>query len=323
MTREQYESTSKAQIARDLIKKFPHQSKRELGKMLYKLNPAVFKDEEDGRYHIRGVTHSIGKNRITAKAHEYKGLPKGIKNDFTPHVLKPGKYGILSDVHIPYHDEKAIQIALDRLNREGIKNIILNGDIIDCYQLSRFEKIPSLPSIKEEFQMFRDWLTYLSKHFNVVYKLGNHCERWEKYMLQKAPELFDLEILSWDFMIHQWWNLPKVQIVNNKRIMTAGKLNIMHSHEFGNSIFSPVNPARGFFLRAKANVLGSHHHQTSEHIERDLNGKIIGTWSIGCLCDLQPQYMPINKWNHGFAIVEHDGEDFEVLNLKIINGKVR
>jgi len=39
---------------------------------------------------------------------------------------------------------------------------------------------------------------------------------------------------------------------------------------------------------------------------------------------MNPMYMPINKWNHGFAFVQiSEGGDFEVDNLRIINGKIR
>jgi hypothetical protein len=32
--------------------------------------------------------------------------------------------------------------------------------------------------------------------------------------------------------------------------------------------------------------------------------------------------MPLNKWNHGFAFIEIDGEDFQVQNKRIYKGKV-
>ncbi len=76
-------------------------------------------------------------------------------------------------------------------------------------------------------------------------------------------------------------------------------------------------------MRAKANIIGGHQHQTSEHTESNINGKVVGAWSVGCLCDLHPKYRPVNKWNHGFAIVKQfkDGS-FEVHNKKIIDGKI-
>jgi len=162
-------------------------------------------------------------------------------------------------------------------------------------------------------------LKELKKDFSIVFKTGNHSERYEKFLIQKAPELFDIEVLAFENIIA----VPGIEYVKNKRIIKAGKLNITHGHEFGESIFSPVNPARGLYLRAKASVIAGHHHQTSEHTEADMNGKVTGAWSIGCLCDLNPHYRPLNKWNHGFAVVDHDGDEFEVSNHKIINGKIK
>jgi len=67
-----------------------------------------------------------------------------------------------------------------------------------------------------------------------------------------------------------------------------------------------------------------HNHQTSEHTETDMNGKSVTTWSLGCLSELNPAYMPLNKWNHGFAIVDlsDNGEDFHVKNYRIHKGKI-
>jgi hypothetical protein len=53
-----------------------------------------------------------------------------------------------------------------------------------------------------------------------------------------------------------------------------------------------------------------------------MNGKITTTWSTGCLCELHPEYMPINKWNLGFAIVDMADDMFDVRNKRISKGKV-
>ncbi len=111
-------------------------------------------------------------------------------------------------------------------------------------------------------------------------------------------------------------------IIKDKRIMKAGDLNILHGHEFGGSVFSPVNIARGLFLKGKVSAMQGHNHQSSSHSESNMNGEITTTWSLGCLCELHPAYLPINKWNHGFAIVEIDGQNFEVRNKNIHKGKV-
>jgi hypothetical protein len=46
-------------------------------------------------------------------------------------------------------------------------------------------------------------------------------------------------------------------------------------------------------------------------------------WSVGGLCNLRPKYMPLNKWNHGFATIEiHTDGMWSVENKKIISGRV-
>lgn len=317
---------SKADKAREIVEKFPHTSKKELGKILFKLNPMMFTNEEDARQVVRSVTgasaNSKGTDRVKPTHKDiYKGLPKGKHNDFSQYILPAGKYGVMSDIHIPAHDDKAVAVTLEHFYKNNVKHLVLNGDILDCYQVSDHIRDPTEPHLKAEFDCLRPWLKFLLTKFKTItYKLGNHEERLERYLIQKAPALFGMEILSWSSLI----NIPEIVIVQNKRIIKAGSLSIVHGHEFGRQqVFNPVNPARGYFLRAKSSVLGGDKHQTSEHIESDINGKIFGAWSTGGLCDMHPKYLPINRWNLGAATVEHDGEDFEVHNFKIINGKIR
>jgi len=55
-----------------------------------------------------------------------------------------------------------------------------------------------------------------------------------------------------------------------------------------------------------------------------MHGDVISVHSQGCLCGMNPLYMPINKWNLGFSYVEHEikSGQFIIHNLKIINGRV-
>ena len=347
----------KAEKAREIIERFPNLSKRELAKLLYKENPILFKDYEAARFAIRAVTGAVGNRKWKyEQSDKYIGrLPEGEKNDFSPFVLKGKRIGILSDIHIPYHDLEALGLALNHLKQSNVDTIVLNGDIIDAYHLSRWERDPNKRNHQQEIFLFLDFLDDIIDQFpgvKIVFKLGNHSERYERFIAQKAPEFLGFQLLSWKTILNTRFEKCKVclgtgkilesedcpdcekgivqhiahrgiSLVKGKRIIKAGKLNIVHGHEFGNSVFDPVNPARGFFLKSKSNVIGGHFHRTSEHIESDMDGKVLGAWSTGCLSDLHPDYRPINKWNLGFAMVDVHEDDFEVHNYKIINGKIR
>lgn len=322
------------ELAVDLIKEKTvngtcHLSKKKLGEILHFRYPSIFKDAEAGRLFIRYVTGNQGKRSRSenSKKMAWNGfnLPSQEKNDFIKFKVTAKRVGILSDIHFPYSDLKALNAAVKYLVKYKPDTIILNGDIIDCYQLSNFEKDPRQRSFKYELDMLREFFVQMRKLFpksRIVYKLGNHEERYEKKILQRVPEFVDIEMFNFGTVIKA--RDFDVELVGNKRVIRVGKLNVLHGHELPRGMAAPVNPARGLFLRTKASTLGAHHHQVSEHTESDLNGNLIGCWSTGCLCDLTPHYMPINKYGHGFATVDvlNNAGDFRVNNIKIINGEV-
>lgn len=342
---------TKADQARELIDKFPKKSKRELGKMLVKLYPDKFKDEEDGRYIIRTVTGSTGEpigRTIPTHKDIYIGprLEPGEKYDNSPYILTAKKIGLLYDIHIPFHDRDVLYLALSWLKAQGIDCLILGGDIIDCYDLSKFEKDPSARPFWDEVKMLTDFLDDLRDNFpeiKIIYKLGNHETRYKRYLLRQAIEL-NIPINSIQYLIKQeitkceecvgldcdkcggvhWIIRNKdrnIIMVGDARPIHAGKLDIIHGHEPRGGAGS-VSPARQFMMKRKVNTIGGHFHRASKQPSKDARGSRSAAWSVGCLCDLTPQYMPDNEWGHGFAMVEVEGDMFTVHNKEIMNGRV-
>lgn len=249
-------------------------------------------------------------------------LPTASTYDASDFVIPEKTVLILSDLQIPFHDIRAIKTAIDwaksySTKHHKIEAVLLNGDVLDCYQLSTFSRDPRERSIKEEIEDTKDVLQMLSEEFGspIYFKFGNHEERYERYLYQHAKDLAGLSSLE-EFFEND------ATIIKDKRIIKIGHLNIIHGHEFRGGISTPVNPARTYFLRAKAPTLGGDKHLTSEHSGRTIDGKLITCWSTGCLCDLKPKYMPLNEWNHGFALVRNEEDTFRVLNLRIENGVV-
>lgn len=323
----------KQQLAIDLIKEHTGKdgkctvSKSMLGKILYDKYRTEFTSPEQARKVVRNATGSNGelKRKQNKTVTEWKGLalPEPEKNDYSKFLIREKRIGILSDIHFPYYDKEALNAAIGYLRKWKPDCILLNGDVIDCYHLSRFERDPRQRSFKYELDMLRLFVQKLNTLFpktRIVFRCGNHELRYESHILNRIPELVELELFSFENVISA--KQLGIEVVGNKRIIMAGKLNIVHGHEFARGFAAPVNPARGFFLKAKNNVLGGHHHQISSHQEQDINGNVTGAWSTGCLCELHPKYMPINNHSHGFATVENYGSSFEVDNLQIIKGRV-
>jgi len=327
--------TAAGKRARELCHQFPQAPNRQLARMLYAEFTAHYRDIEAARDAIRYVRGVRGeKNRkCIANAEPWEPQLAGWKPQMPPSqadawrpVTLPGVERVLSlsDVHAPFHDEAALAAAIQHGQKLRPDAVIINGDFGDHYAGSRFQKDPRLIDYTAELDCQAELLGYLRSKFRkawILFKLGNHDERWDHFCWNKAPELSNEKQLQ----LHNRLNFEKfgIQRVDDNPIM-AGKLPILHGHELakGNS---PVNPARGTFLKANHSVLIGHHHRTSTHSDPDMFGKETACWSQGCLCELTPRYARINKWNHGFAFieVERDG-DFNVHNYRISNeGKVR
>jgi predicted phosphodiesterase len=305
-----------------------------LAKLIYKENKDLFTSVDDARTTLRYNEGKLGDySRKNAKdkslyikeerpKNPWK-LPQSEETIYEPFIIKAKKLAVLSDIHIPYHSVTALSAALDLIQSEKPDAILLNGDTIDFYGLSRFMKDPRKRSVAHELQATRDFLDVLSQFGAKIYfKIGNHEERYEHYLMRVAPELLGIK----DFELKHLLELDArgIDLIGDKRIMKANDLNIVHGHEFGQSIFSPVNIARGLFLRGKVTAMQGHNHAVSEHTESNMNGEITTTWSLGCLCELNPAYLPINKWAHGMAIVDlsENGKDFHVRNYRIHKGKI-
>jgi predicted phosphodiesterase len=236
-----------------------------------------------------------------------------------------GKVGILSDIHVPYHDETALRAAVDHLQGERIDALLLNGDWADFYSISRHQKDPKHRNFKKELHAGRDLLKWLRQEFpgiRFICKLGNHEERWEKWLWEHAPEISDDPIMG----IDNWYGFERlgIELVKDQRIVMAGDLPVLHGHELPYGMSSPVNPARGAFMRTKHTMMMGHLHRTSGHCEPNMWHHEVFCWSTGCLCDLRPAYARMNSWNHGAAIVDvHAEGTFDVENFRLQAGRVR
>jgi len=323
--------TIKGEIVKEALKKFPNLPSLSLARKIYADNIEVFKHVEEARSVIRyyrGANGEQCRKYLSDPTHMIEwnkyGLPESDGEDYDPfYITGEQKILILNDLHVPYHDIQAIEVALDYAKDREITTVLLNGDIIDFHQLSYFLKDPRKRHVKAELDALVAMLKVIRDTFpkaDIVYKIGNHEERLENYLKTKAPELLD--VLDWELSNYIPQDLG-IEYVTNKRIIKAGKLNILHGHELKINGIN-VNPARTTFLKTYENTIIGHSHRTSEHTESDINGDIVTCWSVGALCWLHPEWTPINKWNHGFATVRVDDKGhFNVKNRRIIKGEVR
>ena len=329
---------SKSDICREYRKKYPEYPTLKLARIIYADNNLTFKDVEDCRSVLRYIEGKFGQKLLKNVKHtEFYmaenrpknpyNLPESYEEKREPYILPIYCNNVLliSDLHIPYHNIDAVTIALDYGKKEKVNTIFINGDLIDMHQVSKFESDPKKRSIKEEFDATRAFLVNLRKAFpkvDIYWLKGNHCIRWEKFLYQKVREIWNDDYFFLEERLQL--NSVNVKLLDDKVLVKAGKLSITHGHHIFKGAFTPVNPSRGAFLRAKQSLIVGHLHRPSHHPETDLDGKIISCWSTGCLCELRADYSPlVGNTMHGFAHIHisNDG-DYTVKNYSIINGKL-
>jgi predicted phosphodiesterase len=335
--------TKKGEVVRKYCEKHPDIPHLTLARIIYKSHDALFDSIDAVRMAVkwhRGKISPANKDRYhpidpikytgeesTTRA-DYRA-PKTLAKDRTDFVIHGAQRILrLSDIHFPIHDPEALDAALGYAKKHDPTVILLDGDVADLSEFSVHEQTTLKSYVKEEMHMLAEFFDGLRSMFpkaRIIWKEGNHEERFLKYLLRKAPELLAtdcFDLLSFiRFITGRADATDRVEWVSEKRIIRAGKLAFLHGHEFRGG--GGVNPARWLFLRTGENAVCGHFHRTSEHSEPNLSGEQRGAWSTGCLCHLTPDYLRHNKWNHGFAWVEvEQSGNFRLKNIRILNGRI-
>jgi len=305
-----------------------------LARIMYRENNLTFINVEDARTALRAIEGKQGTNEIpkdkslilnvpSRPLNPYK-LPKSDEERYKPFTIKGYKRGlIINDIHLPYHSIQALNAVLEYGVSYKPDFIFINGDLVDFHQLSYFQKDPMKKRFSKELKIMQEFLENLYTIFNckIFYKFGNHEERYDSFLYQKAGELVGVDEFKLETLVKN--RVPDIDIIRDKRLVVAGGLPFIHGHEFGRGVFNPVNAARGLYLQAKHSAVKGDCHTSSEHSEPNIFGKIMTTYSVGCLCGLTPKWLPLNKWNHGFATIDIIAEkEFRFRNYRIYNGKI-
>lgn len=269
---------------------------------------------------------SYGIDKLTAVMEEEEELPFFLniedgENEVAPPLdIDHKKTLILGDVHLGFHDRQAVETAINYGRKNKVDAILLNGDILDFYALSRFDKTPNKGAIVNEIKLCREFFRILREVFpqaTIYYKKGNHEERYDKYFAANAKELYGFD----DFLLEKIIHCDKYGIipVSDRQLITIGELGVYHGHEIGGG---GEHVAARLVQRTGRNILFNHYHKTQSFTLPRLNKLPVAGFAVACLCKLNPYYMPVNKWNNGMALVElfHD-KTFHVHNKRIINGQ--
>lgn len=228
------------------------------------------------------------------------------------------KFVVLSDIHFPYQDDKALKAVYKFLEQHLVDTIILNGDILDFYDVSSFDKDPDrINSLQEEInlaQKFFKKLRSLSPNGRIVFIKGNHEQRIERY-LKKHPELYSLNALKLPNLL----GLDKFNIEYSDKGIKLGSLKIIHGDMVRK--FSGYT-ARGELEKHDSSGICGHIHRLSCYYYRTPE-RYLAWYEGGCLCDLNPEYIDEPNWQQAFLYGYVEKDSFAVTPIPIVDGKIK
>lgn len=239
--------------------------------------------------------------------------------------MKLEKSIVISDLHIPYELKTAVNKVLKFIQIFKPDIIFINGDLIDCLDISKFnkplERHMSLPEEIEEARYFLLQLRSSSPRARIIYIFGNHEFRMESYLSRNARELYGLKGLTLEEQLDT--KDLDIDVYNNhtkENFYQYGKLLIGH--------FNKVNKFGGYtaknLLEEKGlSVIQGHTHRLGSSYKRDFDGQK-GAWEGGCLCDLNPKYCNRPNWQTSFITIHKDrkSDQFKVTPVEIIDNRI-
>ena len=241
------------------------------------------------------------------------------------------KVVLLPDIHYPHHNKEAVKAVFQFIKwfKPHAINLIgdaMNMDAVDYWKKKQGDnKHFENKRLQEDYKNFdRDILVLLEKLIprdcEKTYMGGNH-EAWINIVTNKDPTLTG--IVEPEILLHlkerDWEWIPWIK--NNKRgIKPYGKL--LTFHGIYTNKYHAAKTADTF---SKSCAYGhTHDIQSYTKVTVDDYKGFHTAQSIGCLCDLSPEFMrgSMNRWVNSFGVlfVREDGM-YNLYVPVIIRGK--
>ena len=237
---------------------------------------------------------------------------------------------ILNDIHIPAHDPAALDIALSvgsTLHQKNcLKEIILNGDILDFFNVKFHPVSPHdfgiTTTIKDEIYLGNKFLDHLAARFpgtEITLLAGNHEDRLSRFLAQKAPDIFDLIAMPALLKLDER-GIEYVPYGRHQLYRIAGTDLFCRHSPYSYAIHCAYNCITKKFI----NLIFGCTHRYQEIKLKDGEGKEKYACSNACLIDFEHpifNYMSTDNWAKGFSVIYTDGGWWQNTHVKIKDGR--
>lgn len=211
---------------------------------------------------------------------------------------------VVPDLHAPYHDHRVWSVILNSIKHAKPERVVIIGDFADCYAVSSFPKNPMRKQdLRYEIDLARKELHKLIRiaDCEVVYCEGNHEFRMERYLCQRAPELYGLVSIK-NLMLD---GTRDVTWVPYRKHIKLGK--VVYMHDCGHA---GVYAGRHTLAAVGHNVVFGHTHRGGIVTDGTHDGDRHFSLNVGWAGNIkEADYMyqvKMKDWIHGFGLVQSD-----------------
>ena len=235
-------------------------------------------------------------------------------------MKKPRRVILFPDVHVPYHDTKAFELACKVVKKVKPDVLVILGDFADFYAVSSHDKDPNRRAdLAWEVGEVNACLDIIEKlpAKKIVFCEGNHEQRLSRYLGKKAPELFNTVRVDRLFRIQErgWKWVPY------RTHYKIGKLFV--THDYGRH---GKYCAQQTLDAYQHNIAFGHSHRAAIYYSGNVAGEKHVSASLGWLGDpKQVDYVhqgQLREWTQGIghAWVEANG-NVHLNFLPFLNGR--
>lgn len=226
-------------------------------------------------------------------------------------------------MHFPYQDNKAIESFLWMVQQLQPHRVVLNGDINDFFQLSRFntglERIDDLQNEIDQANYFRTLVRQKAPNAVLDEVDGNHDSRIKTYVEKNARALKSLRDIKPEALFRYGkleinWHPGAGFLLRPEFVVKHGSI---VRAEAGAS-------AKAEFMLAGVSGISGHTHRLATYRKA---GYVPRQWTEqGCLCRTDPDYVTgAPNWFQGCAVGEFStkSSSFVVHEVPLVDGKLR
>ena len=217
---------------------------------------------------------------------------------------------IFGDTHGEFVDDRAYDLMIN-YNRKVYKpdTIVVNGDFVDFYSLSKFDKNPERKyNLQHEIDIANKKFAELRKSFptaKIYVTKGNHEIRLQTYFY-KHPELSGLDNLKFENLFN--FKKNKIKFVDatseywksDSGHLSLGDTVLMHGDNRSNGARGGKYAAYNTMLNINYNTVVNHTHKLSVNYYTNSYVDLFAL-NTGCLC----QVPGMADFHQGFATFEN------------------